>query len=98
MSKRKRLGQEFRALTEEVARLRWDNAQLREENRHRWLNWRSAGGRTPRTPPTPPQRIRRQPRIVRPDPALEKAPEGNLGTRGINESSHPRSESRKRFP
>jgi len=32
MSKRKRLGQEFRALTEEVARLRWDNAQLREEN------------------------------------------------------------------
>ena len=32
MSTRKRLGQEFRALTEEVARLRWDNAQLREEN------------------------------------------------------------------
>ena len=32
MSKGKRLGQEFRALTEEVARLRWDNAQLREEN------------------------------------------------------------------
>lgn len=32
MSTRKRLGKEFRALTEEVARLRWDNAQLREEN------------------------------------------------------------------